>query len=170
LLICNHVSYADALVISAGIWRPVRFVMDHRIYKLPVLHWIFKTSKTIPIASRRENPQLLEQAYQEIVQALRNGELVCIFPEGVITRDGELADFRPGLLRILGEISVPVIPLGVAGLWGSIFSRAPLVEKLTRYFRPFRKIYLRAGESVAPEAAELVALRTEVLGLRGIRR
>lgn len=169
ILVCNHVSYADALVVSAGVWRPVRFVIDHRVYNLPVLHWIFKTNKTIPIASRKEDPALPEHAYAAIVQALKDGELVCIFPEGNITPDGGLAEFRPGLLRVLNEIQVPVVPLAVSGLWGSLFSRASLKDRLTRYFRLFRGVRLSIGEPVAPQGLDLGCLRETVLTLRGAR-
>lgn len=169
LLVCNHVSFADALVVSAGVWRPVRFVMDHRIYNIPVLHWIFLSNKTIPIAPRKEDPALLEKAYADIVQALKDGELVCIFPEGGITRDGELAEFRPGILRMLEAVPVPVIPMAVSGLWGSLASRASFPERL-KGFRPFRKVRMTIAAAVPPQGLDLVQLRDTVLGLRGPRR
>lgn len=169
LLVCNHVSFADALVVSAGVWRPVRFVMDHRIYNIPVLHWIFLSNKTIPIAPRKEDPALLEKAYADIVQALKDGELVCIFPEGSITRDGELAEFRPGILRMLEAVPVPVIPMAVSGLWGSLASRASFPERL-KGFRPFRKVRMTIAPAVPPQGLDLVQLRDTVLGLRGPRR
>jgi 1-acyl-sn-glycerol-3-phosphate acyltransferase len=170
LVVCNHVSYADALVVAAGVWRPMRFVMDYRIYNLPFLHWIFSTSRAIPIASRKENPQLLEQAYTEIVKTLGDGEVVCIFPEGGLTYDGEMAEFRPGLLRVLKEMPVPVIPLAISGLWGSLFSRAALSDRLFRYFRLFRRVRLSAGPEQAPGKLDLPVLRATVLALRGARR
>ena len=82
VLVCNHVSFVDALIIAAGCRRPIRFVMDHNIFRIPLLNFIFRTSKTIPIAPAKENPQLLEKAYDEIAAALQNGDLVGIFPEG----------------------------------------------------------------------------------------
>jgi 1-acyl-sn-glycerol-3-phosphate acyltransferase len=169
ILVCNHVSYADALVVSAGVWRPVRFVMDHHIYNIPVLHWIFLTNKTIPIAPRKEDPALLEQAYAEIVQALKDGELVCIFPEGYITRDGELAEFRPGLLHVLEEVPVPVIPMAVSGLWDSLASRAAFMQRL-KNFRLFRKVRMAVGEPFAPKDIDLKKLHDAVETLRGLRR
>ena len=169
ILVCNHVSFVDALVVSAGVGRPVRFVMDHRIYNIPVLHWIFLSNRTIPIAPRKEDPALLEQAYAKIMQALRDGELVCIFPEGGITRDGELAEFRPGLLRVLEQVPVPVIPMAVSGLWDSVASRASLAERL-RNFRLFRRVGMAIGAAVPAQALDLVKLRDTVLGLRGPRR
>src|SRR6185312_14694404 len=169
ILVCNHVSYADALVVSAGVWRPVRFVMDHHLYNIPVLHWIFLTNKTIPIAPRKEDPELLERAYAEIVQALKDGELVCIFPEGYITRDGELAEFRPGLLHVLEEVPVPVIPMAVSGLWDSLASRAPFKARLMG-FRLSRKVRMVVGEAFAPKDLDLVKLHDAVETLRGLRR
>lgn len=170
ILVCNHVSYADALVISAGVWRPARFVMDFRIYRLPVLNWIFRSSKTIPIASRKEDPALLEKAYADIVRALKEGELVCIFPEGSLTRDGEMAEFRPGLLRILEQVPVPVIPMALSGLWGGLVSRSPLVERLARHLRLFRRVRLSIGPAIAPQDVDLMKLRERVQMLRGRRR
>lgn len=170
LLVCNHISYADALVVSAGVWRPARFVMDHRIYKLPVLNWIFRSNKTIPIAPRKEDPELLEKAYGQIVQALKDGEVVCIFPEGGITYDGEIAEFRPGILKILEQAPVPVVPVAISGLWGSLGSRAPLRQRLLGALRFFRPVRFAIGEPVAPETMDLVKLRETVLELRGKRR
>ena len=97
MLVCNHVSFVDALIIAAACRRPIRFVMDHNIFRIPLLNFIFRTSKTIPIASAKENPQLLEKAYDDIAAALANGDLVGIFPEGRITDTGELYPFRPGI-------------------------------------------------------------------------
>lgn len=171
LLVCNHVSYADALVILAASPRPVRFVMDHAIFRLPVLNFVFRENRAIPIASAKDDPAVLERAYDEIAAALEAGDLVCIFPEGAITGDGEIAPFKPGLARILDRTPVPVIPLALRGLWGSFFSRknAPAMSK------PFRRgiwnrIELAVGTAVAPEAATLEGLRTSVAALRGEHR
>jgi 1-acyl-sn-glycerol-3-phosphate acyltransferase len=123
LLVCNHVSYVDALVIFAGCPRPVRFVMDHKIFRIPILSFIFRTLRAIPIASRKEDPAITERAFEEVDKALQEGDVVCIFPEGKITATGEINPFRPGITRILERRSVPVIPLALRGLWGSFFSR-----------------------------------------------
>jgi 1-acyl-sn-glycerol-3-phosphate acyltransferase len=123
LLVCNHVSYVDALVIFAGCPRPVRFVMDHKIFRIPILSFIFRTLRAIPIASRKEDPAITETAFEEVDKALQEGDVVCIFPEGKITATGEINPFRPGITRILESRSVPVIPLALRGLWGSFFSR-----------------------------------------------
>ncbi len=168
VLVCNHVSFVDALIIAAGCRRPIRFVMDHNIFRIPVLNFVFRTSKTIPIAPARENPQLLDKAYDEIAAALQNGDLVGIFPEGRITDTGELYPFRTGITRIIQRTPVPVVPLALRGLWGSFFSRKSGAA-MTRLSQaaPFRKIELVVGKTVAPEAVTPAALQQMVAALRG---
>jgi 1-acyl-sn-glycerol-3-phosphate acyltransferase len=168
LLICNHVSFVDALVITAACRRPIRFVMDHRIFRWPVLSFVFRAGRAIPIAPAREDPALLERAFDEVAAALAAGELVCIFPEGRVTADGEMGPFRPGIARILERTPVPVVPLALSGLWGSIFSRRDGAV-LARPWRakPFRRIAIAVGDPVAPAAAEPEALAGQVLALRG---
>lgn len=171
VLVCNHVSFVDALVIAAACRRPIRFVMDHGIYKLPVLNFVFRTSRTIPIAPARADPALLERAYDEIAHALEAGDLVCIFPEGRITDNGEMYPFRPGIRRIVERTPVPVVPLALKGLWGSFFSRQG-GRAMSKPFRrlPLQPIALAAGAPVAPAEVTPEALQALVLGLRGERR
>ncbi len=168
IIVCNHVSFVDALIIAAACRRPIRFVMDYKIFRVPVLSFIFRTGKTIPIAPKKEDPALLEKAYDDIDAALRDGDLVGIFPEGRITDSGELYPFRPGITRILARRPVPVIPLALRGLWGSFFSRidGPAMSQPSR-LRPLRRIALVAGDIVAPAQATPEALQQTVLGLRG---
>ena len=168
LIVANHVSFVDALVIAAAVRRPVRFVMDHRIFGLPLLRFVFRTGKAIPIASAKEDPAMMERAFAEVAAALRAGDLVCIFPEGRITDTGELYPFRPGLKRILDETPVPVVPVALRGLWGSFFSREGGAA-MTRPWRtrPFRKIGLVVGEAVAAAAATPEGLQEKVQELRG---
>jgi 1-acyl-sn-glycerol-3-phosphate acyltransferase len=141
--------------------------MDHSIFKIPVLNFVFRTSHAIPIASRKEDPARLEQAYDTVAKALEEGELVCIFPEGQITKTGDLNPFRQGVERIVDRTPVPVVPMALRGLWGSFFSRkdGPAMR------HPFRRFWSRievvAGAPVAPEAALADALRAHVLALRG---
>ncbi len=167
LLICNHVSYVDALIIAGSVRRPTRFVMDHRIFKIPVFSFIFRTAGAVPIAPRSENPEIYEQAFARIAEYLANGEIVCIFPEGMLTRDGEMNEFRPGVTRILEETPVPVVPLGLSGLWGSMFSLlgGRAAAKLPQRFRA--KVRLSAGDIVAPADADLEVLSDTVEALRG---
>ena len=168
LIVSNHVSFVDALVIAAACRRPVRFVMDHRIFKLPLLRFVFRTGKAIPIASAKEDPEMMERAFAQVAQALRAGDVVCIFPEGRITDTGELYPFRPGLTRILEDTPVPVVPVALRGLWGSFFSRAGGAA-MTRPWRmrPFAKIGLAAGEPVTAVAATPEGLQARVVELRG---
>ena len=170
VLVCNHVSYVDPLVIAAACPRPVRFVMDYQIFKIPVLNFVFRTGRTIPIAPAREDPQALERAYEEIAQALEQGDLVAIFPEGKITYDGNLNPFRPGVSRIIERTPVPVIPLALRGLWGSFFSRheGPAMTHWSRIIRRiFSRISLVAAPAVPPHEVTLEGLYSTVLQLRG---
>ncbi len=168
LLVCNHVSFVDSLVIMAAAPRPVRFVMDYRIFRLPLLSYIFRHSGAIPIASAKEDPALMEAAFVEVSTALKNGELVVIFPEGSLTPDGELKAFRSGVSRILANDPVPVVAMALSGLWGSYFSRID-GSAMKKPFRRglFSPISLRAAPALPPEAATPERLHTEVLALRG---
>ena len=123
LVVCNHVSYMDALILSASIPRPVRFVMYHKIFNIPVMSWIFRTAKAIPIAGVREDRALMERAFAQIDQALADGEIVGLFPEGTLTSDGQIARFKSGVERILAQRPVPVIPMALRGMWASMWSR-----------------------------------------------
>jgi 1-acyl-sn-glycerol-3-phosphate acyltransferase len=168
LLICNHVSYVDALIIAAASQRPIRFVMDHRVFQTPVLSYIFRVSRAIPIASEREDASMKAQAFTTVAEALEQGELVAIFPEGAIAKSPELAAFRPGVTQIVGRTPVPVLPMALSGLWGSFFSRARGAAMSSwSSARPFRKVALNIGVAVQPEQVDLVGLRATVLELRG---
>ncbi|MFY9314070.1 MAG: MFS transporter [Burkholderiales bacterium] len=168
VIVCNHVSFVDALVIAAACPRPIRFVMDHRIFRLPVLSFVFRTGRAIPIAPAKEDAAMMERAFAEVAQALREGDLVAIFPEGRITDTGELYPFRPGITRILETTPVPVVPFALRGLWGSFFSRkdGAAMSKPWR-FVPFRRIGLAVGAAVPAVAATPEALQSNVLALRG---
>ena len=168
LIICNHVSFVDALVVAAACRRPIRFVMDHRIFTTPILSFVFRTGRAIPIASAKEDPEMMERAFAEVGRALREGDIVAIFPEGRITDTGELYPFRPGIRRILDATPVPVVPMALQGLWGSFFSRkdGPAMSKPWR-LQPFAKIGLQVGAPVPPALATPETLQERVLALRG---
>jgi len=168
VLVCNHVSYVDAIVIMAASPRPIRFVMDYRIFKFPVLSWIFRTAKAIPIASAKDNAALMEKAYEDIAQALHEGELVCIFPEGRLTQTGEMNEFKGGVKKIVERTPVPVIPMALRGLWGSLLTRGE-GNPFGRSFRrgPWSKLALAVGEAVQPGDATPELLQERVLALRG---
>ncbi len=168
LLICNHVSYVDALILAAASQRPIRFVMDHSVFSTPLLAYIFRVSRAIPIAPEREDAALKAKAFAEVAAALAQGELVAIFPEGGIAKSSEVAAFRPGVTQILSRTPVPVVPMALSGLWGSFFSRAHGAA-MSRWgsARPFRKVLLNIGEPVPVSEASLGELRDKVLKLRG---
>ena len=167
VLVCNHVSFVDALLIGGAIRRPVRFVMYYKIYDLPVLNFVFRTAGTVPIAGRNEDLLIYDAAFKKIAEYLRNGELVCIFPEGKLTRDGEIDEFKGGVQRILDENPVPVIPMALQGLWGSFFSYDP---NKGLFRRLWSRVTLVAGEAIAPEQATRDLLQARVSELRGERR
>ena len=169
VLVSNHISYMDALIIGGSCQRPIRFVMYGPYFNVPILRRFFKAIGAIPIVSKRENPAMYSQAFDKISEALADGELVCIFPEGGLTRDGELDQFRPGIEKIIKRNPVPVIPLALRGLWGSMFSRkngTPLTC-LPRRFRS--KIDLVAGAPVQPWGVTASGLQAQVHKLRGTR-
>jgi len=168
LIVANHVSFVDALVLMAASPRPIRFVMDAGIFRIPVMSWLFRKAKAIPIASARDDPEMLEWAFERVSAELREGHLVCIFPEGRLTTDGEMSPFRPGMMRILERDPVPVIPVALQGLWGSFFSRrsgAPMTRPFRRGF--FSRIGLTAGAPLAAAEASPEELQRRVQLLRG---
>jgi hypothetical protein len=168
LVVCNHVSFLDALVIAAGCRRPIRFVMDHRIFKMPLVSFFCSQAKAIPIATAKEDARMMERAFDEVARALEAGELVAIFPEGRITGTGDMYPFRPGVTRILERSPVPVVPMALRGMWGSFFSRKDGAAMSRPWrLRPFAKIALAAGAPVAPAAATPEMLHANVLALRG---
>lgn len=148
--------------------RPIRFVMDLGIFRIPVLSWLFRQVKAIPIAPAKVDAALMERAFERVSEELRDGQLVCIFPEGRITDSGEIGAFRPGITRILERDPVPVIPVALQGLWGSFFSRKGGAA-MTRPFRRglFSKIGVAVGLPVGPAEASPEALQSMVATLRG---
>ena len=170
VLVCNHVSFVDPLVILAASPRPIRFVMDHRIFRTPIVSFVFRTGKAIPIAPAKEDEALLNEAYEKIAAALAAGELIAIFPEGRITDTGELYPFRGGIRRIVERTPVPVIPLALKGLWGSFFSRrsgAAMTKPARIFKRIFSHIALEGAPAVQPAEATPERLQAIVQGMRG---
>jgi 1-acyl-sn-glycerol-3-phosphate acyltransferase len=164
LLVCNHISFMDPLILMGSVRRPVRFVMYYKIFNIPVLRFVFRTAKAIPIAGYKEDPAVLEAAYEAIDAALADGEAVCIFPEGGLTRDGQIAAFRPGVEKILARRPVPVVPMALRGLWGSMWSRRRKL-RLPRRFRA--RVELVVDAVRAPEQSSAAALEARVRELRG---
>lgn len=165
VLVSNHVSYVDALILAACSPRPLRFVMDHRIFQTPIAGRLFRHARAIPIAPAKDDPALKTRAFSEIAAALAQGELVCIFPEGRLSPDGVLQRFQLGVERIVAETPVPVIPVALSGLAGSIFSRAPSSPRSAwwRHFR--RRVRAVCGAPVAPELVTALLLEQRVSAL-----
>jgi 1-acyl-sn-glycerol-3-phosphate acyltransferase len=167
LLVCNHVSFVDALLIIGSVRRPIRFVMYYKIFQLPVLNFIFRTAGAIPIAGRGEDLAIYESAFARVAQYLAEGELVCIFPEGKLTSDGEIDLFKGGVNTILKQSPVPVIPLALQGLWGSFFSRDPNKGLFKRFWS---RVTLVVGPAIPAQEALPGRLRERVSELRGQAR
>jgi 1-acyl-sn-glycerol-3-phosphate acyltransferase len=170
VVVCNHVSFMDPILLGGSIRRPMRFVMYYKIFQLPLLRFFFRHAKAIPIASAREDEQLMNNAFDKVDDELKAGNIVCIFPEGAITRDGEVQRFRPGIEKIIARRAVPVIPVSLGRLWGSWFSRRKGggIRKLPG--RLFARVPVNIGEPVA--ASEVTAAKLELLvrTLRGDQR
>jgi 1-acyl-sn-glycerol-3-phosphate acyltransferase len=168
LVVCNHVGYMDALLLAGAIPRPVKFVMYYKIFRMPVMNWVFRAAGAIPIAGSKEDPELMQRAFERIDEALANGEVVGLFPEGGLTKDGEIATFRPGVEKILARRAVPVVPMALKNLWGSLFSRRDSRLGRMRLPRRFRAaIGIEAGSAVPGEIATAALLESKVRALRG---
>lgn len=168
VITCNHISYVDGLIISAAIRRPIRFVVDHKIAKMPGIKQIYQVGRFIPICSFKEDAEKYAIAFQEIKDALDNGELIGIFPEGKLTADGEMNSFRKGIEKIIEANPVPIVPMAICGLWGSFFTRqtrGPLAlpKKL------FAKLELKIGSPLSPQGFNAQALEATIRDLRGDR-
>ncbi len=166
LLVCNHVSFVDALLIAGAVRRPVRFVMYYRIFRIPLLNFIFRTAGAVPIAARHEDEATYTRAFERIGAYLDAGEVVCIFPEGKLTTDGRINEFKTGVERILEANPVPVVPMALRGLWGSFFSRYPH-KGLFR--RVWSRVELVAGSPIPASEASRLRLQAQVSLLRGDR-
>jgi 1-acyl-sn-glycerol-3-phosphate acyltransferase len=163
ILVCNHVAFVDPVLLMAASPRPIYFIMDHKIFAMPVLGWFFKLAKAIPIAPQREDPVAYERAFARAREVLNEGELLCIFPEGALTRDGELGEFKGGVMKLLESNPVPVVPLALQNLWGSYFSRkdgAAMSHPFRRGW--FSRVGLVAGDAVPPAAVTPAGLRERV--------
>ncbi|MGJ7545527.1 MFS transporter [Variovorax sp. LT1R16] len=176
VLVCNHVSFIDAVLLMAASPRPIRFIMDHRIFRVPVLGWLFRLAKAIPIASQKDDPAAYERAFAQAVEVLREGDLLAIFPEGAITSDGTLQPFKGGIMKILAGaraagVEPPVIPMALTNLWGSFFSRVEVREgKNVAMVQPFRRglfsrVGLHVGTVVAARETTPELLQSRVSGL-----
>ena len=167
VVVCNHVSFMDPVILGGSIMRPMRFVMYYKIFQMPVLSFIFRNAKAIPIASRAENEELMNAAFEQVDAELAAGNIVCVFPEGGLTTDGEVQAFKPGIEKILARRPVPVIPVALGRLWGSWFSRRKGggIRKIPG--RLFSRVPVIIGAPVAASDATAANLELLVRTLRG---
>ncbi|CDT57893.1 putative Permease of the major facilitator superfamily fused with 1-acyl-sn-glycerol-3-phosphate acyltransferase [Vibrio coralliirubri] len=168
LIVCNHVSYMDALLLSAVCPRLIRFVMEEDYTKLPPIRRFLKRAGVIPISATNRNS--IRNAFKEVERALHEGHIVCIFPEGKLTSDGEVAEFMRGMELIIKRSPVPVIPMALKGLWGSYFSRYKGRACKGLPTRFWTKLEIEAGEPISPKEASCETLRQSVSDLRGSLR
>jgi 1-acyl-sn-glycerol-3-phosphate acyltransferase len=170
VIVCNHVSYMDPIILAGSVRRPMRFVMWYKIFQMPLLNFIFRTMKAIPIAGSGEDKQIMDEAFDKVDAELAAGNIVCIFPEGAITRDGEIARFRPGIEKVIARRPVPVVPASLGRLWGSWFSRrrGGGVRKVPG--RLFARVPVTFGEPVPPSEVTAAKLELLVRTLRGDQR
>ncbi|SDG91159.1 1-acyl-sn-glycerol-3-phosphate acyltransferases [Vibrio xiamenensis] len=165
LLVCNHVSYMDALLLSAVCPRLIRFVMEEDYANYPPVRRFLKRAGVIPICAKRKGS--IRRAFNDVEQALRDGHIVCIFPEGRLTPDGEIHDFMRGMDIILKRSPVPVIPMAIKGLWGSYFSRQKGTACCGLPNRFWSRIEIEAGAPVLPDIATTESMQQQVKALRG---
>ncbi len=162
VLVSNHVSFVDALLIASTSPRPIRFVMDHNIFKNPLLGWFFRLVKAIPIAPEKVCAKTYNDAFATVSDVLREGHLVCIFPEGKLTKTGEMNEFKSGIEKIIAQDPVPVIPIALIGLWGSFFSH----KEGTAFSKPpkrfWSRVEIKVATSIAPEKVTALGLYQEV--------
>ncbi|RZV38429.1 MAG: MFS transporter [Chromatiales bacterium] len=170
VVVCNHVSYVDPIILAGSVRRPMRFVMWYKIFQIRFLSFIFKTMKAIPIAGAREDKAIMDDAFELVDAELAAGNIVCIFPEGAITRDGEIARFRPGIEKIIERRPVPVVPASLGRLWGSWFSRRRNGALRKIPGRLFSRVIVNFGEPVPPSEVTAAKLELLVRTLRGDQR
>ncbi len=167
ILVCNHVSYIDWLIISAGIKRPICFVMYYKLARIPIMGYLMKSAGAIPIAGKNEDPKIFEQAFLDIADNLSQGNLICIFPEGSLTKDGEIHEFKKGIEHVVAKNPAPVIPMSLNGLWGSVFSHHKIkaMSKVPR--RVWFPVGLTIGELIEPAKVTASSLELKVRELHG---
>ena len=163
----NHVSFVDWLLMAAACPRPLRFVMHRSYARLPLLRFLFRGARVIPIASSREDPELLALALDRIADELAAGELVCLFPEGGITSDGRLQPFRPGIERVVARTPAPVLPVAIRNMWGSFFSRAGAGAMRHPFRRVWSRVEIAIGEPLPAIEVTAHGLAERVAALGG---
>lgn len=168
LLVCNHVTYMDALLLAGACPRPIRFLMDETIYNLPIVHKFCKTCKAIPVEAG--NRRSVQAAFDQVASYLEAGDVVCLFPEGFLTHDGEVGPFMRGVDLILRRTPVLVVPMSLQGLWGSVLSREGGKAFFKWPKKLWRKVTISAAEPISGKEATGEILREKVIELRGDNR
>ncbi len=165
LLVCNHVSWVDAVIVAASCPRRVRFLMYRPYYEWPPVHWFFKLMRCIPVAAG-DPPDVLQRSLDRAGEALEQGAVVVVFAEGAITRTGHLLPVRRGFQRIVEGRDVPIVPMHLDGLWGSVFSHegGRLLWKLPRAL-PY-PVTVSFGEPM-PSSATRADVRDAIRALAG---
>lgn len=166
IIACNHVTFADAFVLNSGCPRPARFVMYYKYFDMPVVSKFFRDGKVIPIAGAKEDPEILKAAFETMAAELNNDEVVCIFPEGELTRDGKMNEFKRGIEKLLEIKPVPVVPACLNGLWGSYFSRKYTGKDKKAFRRKWSRISVEFGKPIPPEEVTAQKLFDVISGMK----
>ncbi len=168
VIVSNHVSFLDGPMIAAAVQkavgRPVRFVIYEPIYTLPIVHHFMRVNRAIPIFPSRDK---VRRALDDISEGLREGDIICLFPEGRLTPTGGLMRFRPGVEYVLARDCVEVFPVAITGLWGSVFSRkhkGSVRRLLPR--RPGLRVDVVCGAGIPCGMADASVLQHAVLKLK----
>jgi acyl-[acyl-carrier-protein]-phospholipid O-acyltransferase/long-chain-fatty-acid--[acyl-carrier-protein] ligase len=166
LLVCNHMSFVDVALLIAATDRPIRFLVFKGIYDHPYVKPLAQMMKAIPISSEL-HPREMLQSLHTASDALRNDEIVCIFAEGQITRTGQMLPFRRGLERIMKDVAVPIVPMNLDGVWGSIFSfeRGRFLWKMPHHI-PYH-VTVSFGKPMPPTSTA-IAVRAAVQELQAV--
>ena len=163
ILASNHVTYFDWAILSSFSPRPIRFTMFVGYFLKP-LRWFFALAQVVPICSKALDPEVYERAFDELSSHLRQSRMICIFPEGMLTLDGEMHEFKHGIDKILKRNPVPVVPIRLSyslfGHWSS---------KSSDHYRFFNRPIIRVvfGKKMEPETVDAHSLEDVVRSLRG---
>src|SRR5438270_7934492 len=160
LLLPNHITWVDAIVLQLACPRPIRYIIDQEFYRKPSLKTVLQLVGCIPIDTRRSR-----SAIRAAAEKIAEGEIVCLFPEGQLERAGTLLRLRRGYELIAREVNAPVVPVWLDQLWGSIFS-----FRGGKFFRKLPKripypVTVAFGNALRADSADIATVREELLKL-----